>query len=238
MARTPKRPAAPRPPAARASNNGKSARERVLEAFMGLLAEKPFEEVGLAKVAGRAGLSLAELRDLFGSTLEILAAQMKEIDRQVLAAGNGDMADEPPRERLFDVLMRRLDVLAPHKPALRSLMRSARRNPGLALALNRLGMRSQRWMLTAADISATGPKGALRAQGLALLFATVLRTWLDDEDPGLARTMSALDRALARGQRLVGLMEEVSRIPACICRLRPRRRRRRDADEDEDTVAA
>jgi len=238
MARTPKRPAAPRPPAARASNNGKSARERVLEAFMGLLAEKPFEEVGLAEVAGRAGLSLAELRDLFGSTLEILAAQMKEIDRQVLAAGNGDMADEPPRERLFDVLMRRLDVLAPHKPALRSLMRSARRNPGLALALNRLGMRSQRWMLTAADISATGPKGALRAQGLALLFATVLRTWLDDEDPGLARTMSALDRALARGQRLVGLMEEVSRIPACICRLRPRRRRRRDADEDEDTVAA
>ena len=239
MARTPKRPAAPRPPAARASNNGKSARERVLEAFMALLAEKPFERIGFADIAARAGVSLAELRGLFGSTLAILAAQIKETDRQVLAAGNGDMADEPPRERLFDVLMRRLDVLAPHKAALRSLLRSARRNPGLALALNRLGMRSQRWMLTAADISATGPKGALRAQGLALLFATVLRTWLGDEDPGLARTMSALDRALARGQRLVGLMEEVSRIPACICRLRPRRRRRdADADEDEDTVAA
>jgi AcrR family transcriptional regulator len=241
MARTPKRPSAATPPPIR--NNGKSARERVIEAFMAALADKPFEEIGFADLAGRADVPLAELRDLFGSTLEILAAQMKEFDRQVLAGHNGDgpadMADEPPRERLFDVLMRRLDVLAPHKPALRSLMRSARRNPGLALALNRLGMRSQRWMLTAADISATGPKGALRAQGLALLFATVLRTWLDDDDPGLARTMSALDRALARGQRLVGLMEEVSRIPACICRLRPRsRRRRRDAEEDEDTVAA
>ena len=242
MARAPKRPAAPRPPTANASPNGKSARERVIEALMAWLAEKPFEEIGYADLAGRAGVSLAELRDLFGSKLEILAAQMKEVDRQVLAGGNGDgqndMADEPPRERLFDVLMRRLDVLAPHKSALRSLMRSARRNPGLALALNRLGVRSQQWMLTAADISATGPKGVLRAQGLALLFASVLRTWLDDEDPGLARTMSALDRALARGQRLVGLLDEVARIPACVCRLRPRRRRRRDADDDTDTVAA
>jgi hypothetical protein len=41
----------------------------------------------------------------------------------------------------------------------------------------------------------------VRAQGLALLFASVLRTWVDDDDPGLARTMAALDRALARGQR-------------------------------------
>jgi AcrR family transcriptional regulator len=241
MARTPKRPAAPRASTASASTNGKPARERAISAFMELLAEKPFEEIGYADVAGRAGVSLAELRDLFGSKLEILAAQIKEVDRQVLAGGESpnDMADEPPRERLFDVLMRRLDVLAPHKPALRSLMRSARRNPGLALALNRLGVRSQQWMLTAADISATGPKGALRAQGLALLFASVLRTWLDDEDPGLARTMSALDRALARGQRLVGLLDEVARIPACVCRLRPgSRRRRRDAEEDTDTVAA
>jgi hypothetical protein len=76
----------------------------------------------------------------------------------------------------------------------------------------------------------------VRAQGLAVLFASVLRTWLHDEDPGLARTMSALDKALSRGQRYVGFLDDLCRIPARICRLRPRRRRRRDADED--TIAA
>ena len=45
-------------------------------------------------------------------------------------------ADEPARERLFDVLMRRLEILAPYKDAVRSIMCSARRNPGLALALS------------------------------------------------------------------------------------------------------
>ena len=63
----------------------------------------------------------------------------------------------PPRERLFDVLMRRLEILAPHREAVRSLLRSARRNPPLALALNGLAVRSQQWMLTAAGIERIGP---------------------------------------------------------------------------------
>jgi AcrR family transcriptional regulator len=214
--------------------DGKSERERIIEAFMALLGERAIEQIGFAEIAARAGVSLAELRNAFGSKLAILAAHQKEIDRQVLAGIDADMAQEPPRERLFDVLMRRIEALTPHKPAVRSLIRSAGRNPGLALALNGFAARSQQWMLTAADIPASGPQGALRAQGLALLFASVLRTWLHDEDPGLARTMSALDRALARGQRLSGLLDGLCRIPTSLCRARPRHRR----DTDEDTIAA
>jgi hypothetical protein len=93
-------------------------------------------------------------------------------------------------------------------------------------------------MLTAADIGAAGPRGMLRAQGLALLFAQVLRTWVHDDDRGLARTMAALDRALARGQRWSGLLDDLCRIPAAACRLRPRRRRRGGDDADEETAAA
>jgi AcrR family transcriptional regulator len=233
MARKPPPKSAVRPVAA----GGKSERERIIDALMALLAEKPIEQIGLAEIAKRAGVSLSNLRDAFGATLAILAAHMKAIDRAVLAGGDDDMAEEPPRERLFDVLMRRLELLASHKAAVRSLMRSAARNPALAFALNGLAVRSQQWMLTAADIGASGPRGMLRAQGLALLFAQVLRTWVHDDDPGLARTMAALDRALARGQHWSGLLDDLFRIPAAACRLRPRRRRRRD-DTDEETVRA
>jgi AcrR family transcriptional regulator len=230
MARASRRPA----PSHSNPADGSSERERIIAAFMALLAEQSFEEIGFAEIAGRAGVPLAELRNLFGSKLAILAAHMKEIDRRVLGGIDADMAEEPPRERLFDVLMRRIEALAPHKAAVRSLLRSARRNPGLAVALNGLAVRSQEWMLTAADISASGPRGKLRAQGLAMLFASVLRTWLHDEDEGLARTMAALDRALARGQRLSGFVDDLCRIPARLCRGRSRRRR----DDDEETVAA
>jgi hypothetical protein len=41
----------------------------------------------------------------------------------------------------------------------------------------------------------------LRAQVLALIWARVLRVWLHDDDPGLARTMAALDKGLREAER-------------------------------------
>ena len=202
----------------------KSNRDRIIDSFMALLAERPFEEIGFGGIAAGAGLSLADCRTEFGSVLGVLAAHVKAVDRQVLAGGEADMAEEPPRERLFDVLMRRLEVLGPHKAAMGSLLRSATRNPGLALALNGLAVRSQQWMLTSADIDAAGSRGMLRAQGLGLLFASVLRVWVDDDDPGLARTMAALDRGLGRGARWVGLLDDLSRFKPRFCSSRDRHR--------------
>ena len=216
----------------------KSPRDRIISAFMALLAEKPIERIERTEIAQRANVSLSALRAEFSSPFAILAAQVKDIDRAVLdGAGRGaadDMADEPPRERLFDVLMRRLELIEPHKAAIRSLMRSATRDPALALALNGLTVRSQQWMLAAAGISTAGPKGAVRAQGLALLFASVLRTWAHDDDPGHARTMAALDRALGRGQRWASFLDDILSIPERLCRARPRSRRK----ADEDAAAA
>lgn len=227
MARKPKRarkaPTAPPP-------RGASDRDKAVDALMALLAEHSFAEIGLAEVAGRAGIKLSQLRAEFGSTLAILAAHIKDIDRIVLAGGDADMAEESPRDRLFDVLMRRLEALAPYKASTRSLMRSARRNAGLALALNALATRSQRWMLEAAGIGAHGPKGALRAQGAALMFARVLAVWVNDDDEGLDRTMAALDRGLASAERWSGFLDDLMCIPAAICR-GPRRRRRAPIDE-------
>jgi AcrR family transcriptional regulator len=238
MARRPTRKAAgksARTAAPRATAAPSTDREKIIAALLALLADKPFETIGLAEIAKEAGVSPAQLRDEFASTLAILAAHIKTVDRAVLAEDLGDVEEEPVRERLFDVLMRRLEVLAPHRQAVRSLLRSMRRNPPLALAVNGLAVRSQQWMLTAAGIGASGPRGMIRAQGLALVFASALRTWVDDEDPGQARTMAALDRALARGQRFAGFLDDLCYIPSRICRLRSRRRSR---DEDSEETAA
>jgi AcrR family transcriptional regulator len=232
MARKPPRNAA----TSSTTGAAKPARERIIEAFMTLLAQQSFEEIGVADIAHQAGVSLAELRQIFAAPFGVLAAQIKEIDRQVLAGGDPEMAEESARERLFDVLMRRRELLEPHKGAVRSLMRSARRSPALALALNAVAVRSQQWMLAAAGINTGGTRGMLRAQGLAALYASVLRTWIEDEDEGRARTMAALDRALARGQRWSGFLDDVCRIPQCFGRMRPRRDRARDAEEP-DTIA-
>ncbi len=240
MARRPRRPARPArrsaPSTSAPAAAPSSERDKIIAALLALLAEKSIERIGMAEIATEADVSLAQLRGAFSSPLAILAAYLKDIDRAVLAEDFSDLAEEPARERLFDVLMRRIEKLAPHRAAIRSLMRSARRNAPLGLALNGLAVRSQKWMLTVAGINASGPRGSLRAQGLALLFSSVLRTWVRDDDPGLARTMAALDRALARGQRLAGFLDDLCFIPSRLCRLRSRRRGR--YDDSEESAAA
>jgi AcrR family transcriptional regulator len=226
---------APTPPPPR----GTTDRDKAVDALMALLTEHSFEDIGLAEVAGRAAVKLSALRAEFGSTLAIYAAHIKDIDRMVLDGGDAEMAEEPPRERLFDVLMRRLEAMAPYKEAVRSIMNSARRSPGLALALNAMALRSQTWMLEAAGISASGPRGRLRAQGGALMFARVVNVWLDADDDEDAvdrandRAMAALNRGLASAERWDGFVGDLCALPGCLMRGSRRRRRYRDDEEVE-----
>lgn len=210
-------------------------RDRIIEALLSLLAERRIERVDLAAVAERAGVPLAEMRREFSSLIGVLAAFMRGIDEKVLADGlDAELAAAPARERLFDVLMRRIEILKPHRAAIRSLARSARRDPPLALALNALSLRSAQWMLAAAKIDAGGLAGCVRAQGLVLVMARTYRVWFEDDDPGLARTMAALDRELANGERALNLL-------GGMCRLVPRfggRRRRRAPMADGPAATA
>jgi AcrR family transcriptional regulator len=215
------------------------AREKILGAFLTLLAEKRFERIELSEVARLANVSLADLRGEFGSTFDIVASFMRETDKKVLSGGeqltlDPELADQSARDRLFDVLMRRFEALAPHREAVRSLYRSARTNPQLAMGLNKLAVRSQQWMLSSAGIGSSGMIGGMRAQALAGFFARAMQTWLDDEDPGLARTMASLDRQLATAERLAGFAREMCRfVPGC----RPRRSHRDEATFPEDPNA-
>jgi hypothetical protein len=93
--------------------------------------------------------------------------------------------------------MSRFDILAPYKTALKSIAAAWPADPALLRAV----LLSQAWMLRAAGVSPDGLDGQLRAGGLAALYVSVFGTWLEDDDPGLAKTMAVLDRRLRRGER-------------------------------------
>ena len=64
--------------------------------------------------------------------------------------------------------------MVPHKAAVRSLTRlGVVQSAAWRWRSTGSRVRSQQWMLTAAEIAASGPKGMVRAQGLAMLFASV-----------------------------------------------------------------
>lgn len=228
-----------------------SKRDAVIDALMTLASDRPWNDIELVDLAEAAGVSLAELRDLFPSKGAVLGAFSRRVDRQVLEGTSDDLKEEPARERVFDVMMRRLDALTPYKAALRRIMFALRQDPLSLAALNREGLNSMRYMLAAAGISTEGPLGGLKLQGAVIVFANTMQTWLDDDDPALAATMARLDRELRRGERVLEQAEDVRRLTAPLralgqalidgrARMRRARQRPRGFDEDDmgDPAAA
>lgn len=179
----------------------------IITGFWRALALRGWHGLTMRDVAAEAGLSLAALRRRFASPLAILEAHGRAVDAAVLE-GTVDDAGATPRDRLFDILMRRLDELQPHRDGVGRLLRELPGTPLLALWLATRLPNSMAWMLEAAGIEASGPFGLARAKGLGLVWLRTLQVWEKDESPDLSASMAALDRALDgadRAARTLGL---------------------------------
>lgn len=181
-------------------------KDRVIDAALRLAVSRPWSEISLREIAQAAGSNLVELRGSFSSKADIIAAFTRRIDDEVLANIPPMEKGQSHRDALFEVLMTRFDALQPHKEAVRSIVTGV----GLEPSLIAPSLASQSWMLQAAGINTDGAKGSMRVAGLATLYASVLRTWLEDNDPGLARTMAVLDRRLRRGERVLETVEDAA----------------------------
>lgn len=178
--------------------------QHIVDAALALAAEHGWGRVTLADVALRARLPLPEVYEHFPTKAAILGAWFDRLDRAMIA---GELeAEAGCRDRLFDVVMRRLDAMAPHKEAVRAMVRQGGGDPVTALCGARRMMRSLALMLEAAGISASGLGGLLRVEGMGLVYAYAMRAWLGDDSPDLSRTMAALDKALRRAEWLAAMV--------------------------------
>lgn len=177
--------------------------DKVLAAAMALAEEKPWRNVSLNEIAASAKVSLAQMHSAYGSKGAILAGLMARADDEVLSGIDKDAAEEPPRDRLIDSVMRRLDALSPYKPALRSILRDLGADPVSALCLLPGYMNAMAWTLESAGIGSAGLGGRLRVKGLAAIYAATVLVWLRDDSEDQGRTLAFLDARLKQAERML-----------------------------------
>ena len=176
--------------------------ERILLAAMDVATRIGWRRAALADIADAAGVSLAELHGRFADKGAILRGIVDLADRKVLAGADKPDPETSPRDRLFDVLMRRFDALKPYREGLGIV---AREGGGVGVADAICGaqrmLRSLAWMLEAAGVPTGGWAGACRVKGLAVVYAATFAAWLRDDSEDMSKTMAALDRNLGRAER-------------------------------------
>ncbi len=187
--------------------------DRIVDAAMALAARTRWRDVTLANIAAEAKVSLAQLHDVFRSKPAIVAALGDRVDRVVLAATDPEAAAEPVHDRLLDVLMRRLEALAPYKDGIASIVRDARCDPAAAVCASPRMVRRMAWCLEAAGVSSAGLAGRIRARGLAAIYLSALLVWLRDDSPDQGRTLAHLDTSLRRAERLAMALSLAPRGP-------------------------
>jgi len=217
--------------------NESSKRNKAIQAALELAAERGWRNVTFTAIA--AGISLADLRREFTCKSDILKAFQAEVDAEVLAKTKPATPEQTPRDRLFDLIMTRFELMAPYKPALRRIHADLCCHPGEAALLVGSTLASQYWMLEGAGAKLDGVGAGLRVAGLAAIYGKVFRVWLDDTSPGLDRTMAALDRKLKAGEdRLAGIESACRNFCRFACGVMPRGWKRREAGNAAGPAAA
>jgi AcrR family transcriptional regulator len=179
-------------------------RAPIIDAALRLASQRSWRSLSLAEIAAEAKVGVLALHELFRSKTAILAAFQRRIDAAVLAGAGSEAESELPRDALFDTVMRRFDALSPYKPALALMARDAFGDPLAALCGVPAMLNSMAWVLEASGLSAAGWVGRVRAKLLLGIYLSVLRIWLTDDSPDMAKTMAALDRRLRLAERWLG----------------------------------
>ena len=170
----------------------------LVDAAMAIAGEKGWRAVSVVRAAQRAGLDLARARARFPGSLAILMRFGVMADQTALTAAAG--ATGPVRDRLFDMIMQRFDMLQAHREGVRAVLRHLPSDPPLALLMTMATKRSMAWLLDGAGVGTTGLRGALRVRGLLAVWLYAVRAWERDDSPDLSGTMRAVDAALGRAE--------------------------------------
>jgi hypothetical protein len=168
----------------------------LIDAAFARIATGGWSGLSPAAVAREAGLDLARTRARMPDRSTLLCRFGSLADQ---AALTGLIADAPVREALFDMLMRRIDMLQAHRAGVLALMKAIPFDPPAAALLGATSLRSMAFMLSAAGVEG-GLLMPLRAHGLLAVWLWTLRAWQRDETEDLAPTMAALDQALTRAE--------------------------------------
>src|ERR1700751_3607401 len=102
----------------RNSGDARNEADRIIDATLGLIPTEGWRRLSLSAIAAAAELPILQVYRVFHSKQAILCGFYNRIDQVVLADPPAPDPEDRPRDRLFDLMMRRFDALQPYKPTL------------------------------------------------------------------------------------------------------------------------
>ena len=175
----------------------------IIDTALSLAGEIGWANVTLQQIGRETNLPEQEVKAIFSSEWNILEAFRTRTDLQIADRQTPKWSQGAPKDRLFEVLMERIDIIEPWKSGLASVASYGIKQPLQGLKLF-IGLnKSMATMLDYAHIR-TGPAGVpWQAHGLTAIYLLALRRWFSDDSNDLGPTMAELNEKLITADRFL-----------------------------------
>jgi len=178
----------------------------IIDTTLLLAGEIGWSQVNLQKIAEQADLLEHEVKAIFSSEWQILEAFRKRTDLQITGGQHPNWSTHAAKDRLFEVLMERIETIAPWKPGLASVARYGLKQPVAGLRLLAALNNSMVTMLDYAELRTGSPGLIWQSHGLSVIYLLTLRRWFSDESSDLGPTMAELSEKLTTADRFMARM--------------------------------
>ncbi len=173
----------------------KSVKDMIIDESLRLAAEEGWAKVSFDQIILASQLDPLQVQEYFDDKTDILVAYGRRIDFRLFHEVSLD-AEMSEREKIFDILMERFDLINEDRAAISSILHSFKGDPKQAVLSFPHLAKSMTRVLDAAGVETEGVQGAARLTGLIGVYLYVVQTWKEDESADMAKTMAALDKAL------------------------------------------
>lgn len=187
---------------AQSPKNSTKIRKAIQDAALEAAAKEPWQFVSPLTIAENAGIGLSELEQVFPDKPSILKAIIDDLDAQVESSFLGIDDSISVRDRLFDVLMERIEIANQNRAAHISFFKSFGWTKQSTCSDLHMMKDSMNRMAKCAGMDTEGLFGAGRVAGLSVAYLWVLLIWINDTSPDLGKTMAELDRTLGRAESI------------------------------------
>lgn len=159
----------------------------IMDSAMLLCAERGWRSLRMADIAAKANVDETEVRTIFADKNALLRFFYDSLETNDIEHAPEDSV----RDRLFALMMERLDLATPHRAAIIKMHHEGM--PKVALC------RAKKWLgKLPKSVGATEGSGLATLQTMALsaVWLMVIPVWFEDDSEDLARTMATLDEQL------------------------------------------
>ena len=177
-------------------------RDNIINTTLRLTSQNGWKGFSMLDIAKGCDMPFAELLEWFSDKTDVLIAYGRSVDLQACSDVRDVDVSLAVKDRVFEILMARFDVISDNKDAVTSILKDLKCDPVSAFTTFPHLTHSMRVMLEHGGVRVSGVRGSLWVYALAVCYISTLRVWVNDDSVDLSKTMAALDKNLGYFERI------------------------------------